>query len=77
MLTLQSYIANPKNFGFKNMFDKIKSEYPEVYANIDFNIRIFKYNETLSQQEMGISDGETIGLIDENNSFEFKKYKFL
>ena len=63
--SLQSFIKEPKNKLYKDFLDTIKKLHPEVYEKIDFDVKIFHYNPNLSQQDMGISDGEIIGMIDD------------
>ena len=63
--SLHIFITEPKNKLYKDFLDTIKKLHPEVYEKIDFDVKIFHYNPNLSQKDMGISDGETIGMIDD------------
>ena len=62
--SLQLFVTDPKNHYFKDLLVEINKIHPEIHKNINFDQKIFKYDKNLSQKEMGISDGETIGMID-------------
>ena len=63
--SLQSFITDPRNLNLKHLLDKIKKLHPEICIN--FDVKIFNYDKNLSQKDMGILDGEIIGMVDDGD----------